>query len=175
MQQQLRKFFVFHKRFKVFFLSFKLFSFFAWAFLSTAEVTLQDFFANVSEVASDDVVAVAPSLDVDDELAFESSLTTCFGLAWISVYILALNLLICVYVHSLFSCGQVSIGSITIFRCSEDLNIQMIQIYPLPDGRLFKWSQSRNLSCSLDCSIYSYKLCFDIRQSRLNDWLNDKR
>ena len=41
-------------------------------------VALHDFLADVSEVASDDVVAVAPSLD---ELALASSPTTCLGFA----------------------------------------------------------------------------------------------
>lgn len=64
----------FHNLLRVFFLSFKLFSFFAMDFLSTpeaAEDKTQDFFADV----------VASSFDADSSLDF--------GLAWISVKILA--------------------------------------------------------------------------------------
>ncbi len=65
-----------HNRFKVFFLSFKFFSFLAKAFLSVAEgatTPLQAFLASVS----DDVAELAPSSDAVEELA----LSLFFGLA----------------------------------------------------------------------------------------------
>ena len=65
----------FHNLLRVFFLSFKLFSFLAIAFLSTADVeTTQDFLAAVVASSDDDVDSSVP----------------VFGLAWISVKILAL-------------------------------------------------------------------------------------
>ena len=65
-----------HNRFKVFFLSFKLFSFLAKAFLSVAEAAttpLQAFLASVSDEAAE----LAPPSDVEEELA----LSLFFGLA----------------------------------------------------------------------------------------------
>jgi hypothetical protein len=65
-----------HNLFKVFFLSFKLFSFLAKAFLSVVDV--QAFFAVVSDVAALASVVVA---DEEEELPLDESSPQFFGFA----------------------------------------------------------------------------------------------